>query len=191
MEAAVALLQGLGLSTAAGLRSYLTLLAVGLVGRYTDLIQLSGPYDLLEHPVTLTIMAVLALGEFVGDKIPVVDHLLHAVETLVNPAAGVIVALAAGDAAGVHPVLAGMAGLIAAGGAHGTRAVARPASTAGTGGWANPLISFAEDVLAAIAIAVAFLAPLLVLVLLAGLAWIAWRVWKGAGKMARNVARGL
>jgi len=178
MEAATSLLQALGLSTAAGLRSYLTLLAVGLTDRFTGLIELSAPYDLLAHPVTLGVLALLAVADFVGDKIPVVDHALHAVEALVNPAAGVIVALSVSDAAGVHPLLAGAAGLIAAGGTHATRSLARPAVTVGTGGVGNPVVSLIEDALAAIAIVVAILLPALVLLVLALTLYIGWRVFR-------------
>lgn len=180
MEAATSLLQALGLSTAAGLRSYLTLLAVGLTSRFTDLIALEAPYSLLENPWALGILAALAVADFVGDKIPVVDHALHAVEALVNPAAGVIVALSVSDAAGVHPLLAGAAGLIMAGGTHAARLTARPAVTAGTAGLGNPLISLMEDVLAVLTLIVAILLPALVVLLVALIAWVGWRLIRRA-----------
>ncbi len=180
MEAATSLLQALGLSTAAGLRSYLTLLAVGLTSRFTDLIELGAPYDLLENPWALGVLAVLAVADFVGDKIPVVDHALHAMEALVNPAAGVIVALSVSDAAGVHPLLAGAAGLVLAGGTQAARMTARPAVTAGTAGLGNPLISLVEDVLAVLTLIVAILLPVLVVVLVALVAWVGWKLIRRA-----------
>src|SRR4029078_3420225 len=90
MKAIVSIFSAFGLSTAAGLNAYLPLLTVGLLARYTNLIHLDGPYSLLSHPVVLLVIAVLALLDFIGDKIPAVDHTLHAVGLVVAPIAGAI-----------------------------------------------------------------------------------------------------
>jgi hypothetical protein len=68
----------LGLSTAAGLNAYVPMLAVGLFQRYTDLVTLPAPFDRLGDPLVLGTLAVIATLDFVGDKIPIVDHVLHA-----------------------------------------------------------------------------------------------------------------
>src|SRR5690348_9956405 len=88
MGAIMNFLSAFGLSTAAGLNAYLPLLTVGLLGRYTSLIHLEGPYALLTNPVVLLIIAVLALIDFIGDKIPAVDHALHTVGLVIAPIAG-------------------------------------------------------------------------------------------------------
>ena len=85
MNAIVSIFSAFGLSTAAGLNAYLPLLTVGLLARYTNLIHLSGPYELLSNPWVLLVIAVLALLDFIGDKIPAVDHTLHAVGMIVAP----------------------------------------------------------------------------------------------------------
>jgi hypothetical protein len=73
--------------------------------RWTNLVTLQPPYDLLSHPAVLTVIATLAICDFVGDKIPAADHALHVVGLVVHPAAGALVALAADSSAGeVHPV---------------------------------------------------------------------------------------
>jgi hypothetical protein len=162
------ILSAFGLSTAAGLNAYIPLLTVGLVARYTDLIHLQAPYDLLANPYVLLIIAVLALIDFVGDKIPAIDSALHAVGLVVSPVAGAILFLATNSTTGsVSPVLAAICGLILAGSAHTARATARPLATATTGGVANPVISIFEDsaalVLSALAVVLPFVAFVLVL----------------------------
>jgi hypothetical protein len=160
------LLSAFGLATASGLNAYVPLLTLGLLARWTHLVTLHPPYDLLTHPAVLTVIALLAACDFVGDKIPGADHALHVVGLVVHPVAGALVALAAdSSAAEVHPALAGICGLVLAGGTHGARAAARPVATATTGGLANPLVSFVEDVLALTLAILAVLVPVLACVL--------------------------
>ena len=40
----------------------------------------------------LTIVASIAVADFVGDKIPAVDHVLHAAGLVIAPVAGALVA---------------------------------------------------------------------------------------------------
>jgi len=156
------LLSTIGLATATGLNAYLPLLTVGLLARYTDLVTLNPPYDLLSNPAVLILIAILAVLDFVGDKIPAVDHALHLVGLVVHPVAGAIVSLAADSSAGGgHPVLAAACGLILAGGTHGARAAARPAVTLTTAGLANPMVSFIEDIVSLTLAVLAVLLPVL------------------------------
>jgi hypothetical protein len=161
------LLQAFGLSTASGLNAYVPLLTVGLLARYTDLIHLNPPYDLLTHPLVLGLLAVLALLDFVADKVPVVDHAVHVAGLVVHPIAGAILFLAAsGDAGTVHPVLAAACGVVLAGGTHTARMAARPVATATTAGAANPVVSFAEDVVSLLLSVLAVLIPVLAFLLI-------------------------
>jgi hypothetical protein len=160
------LLSAFGLSTAAGLNAYLPLLVVGLLARYTNLLQLNEPFSLLAHPLVLLVVAVLALLDFVGDKIPTVDHTLHAVGLIIAPIAGAILFMAAnGQAGAVSPLLAAICGVILAGGTHSVRATARPLATLGTAGVANPVISFFEDVTSLVLSVMAVVLPALAFIL--------------------------
>jgi hypothetical protein len=166
MTGIVNLLSAFGLSTAAGLNAYLPLLVVGLLARYTDLLQLSKPFDALENPIVLLVIAVLALLDFIGDKIPAVDHTLHAVGLVVAPVAGAILFMAANSATGsVNPILAAICGVLVAGGTHTARASARPIATATTAGIANPVLSFFEDVVSLVLSVLAIILPVLAFVL--------------------------
>jgi uncharacterized protein DUF4126 len=160
------LLSAFGLSTAAGLNAYLPLLVVGLMARYTDLIHLNEPYSLLSHPLVLLLIAVLALIDFIGDKIPAVDHTLHAAGLIIAPIAGAILFMAANSSTGsINPLLAAICGVIIAGGTHSARATARPMATVTTAGVANPVISFFEDVTALVLSFLAILLPALAFIL--------------------------
>lgn len=171
-----------GLSTAAGLNAYVPLLVIGLLGRYTTLIHLNEPFSLLTHPIVLIVIAVLALLDFIGDKIPAVDHALHAAGLIIHPIAGALAFMAANSSVGaVNPLLAALCGVIIAGGTHTARATARPLATATTAGVANPVISLFEDVvsltLSVLAIIVPVLAFLLVLLFAVMLVILFRRLW--------------
>lgn len=156
------LFSALGFSTAAGFNAYIPLLALGATAHYAPaLVRLSAPYDLLANPWVLLVLGLLAILDFIGDKVPAVDHVLHAVGVVVAPVAGALVALAANGGGEVNPVLLAACGLVLAGGAHAARATVRPVATVGTGGLANPALSLAEDVLSAVLSALAMLAPAL------------------------------
>jgi uncharacterized protein DUF4126 len=166
MAGLASLLSAFGLSTAAGLNAYMPLLVVGLLARYTNLIHLNEPFSLLSHPLVLLVVAVLALLDFVGDKIPAVDHVLHAAGLIIAPIAGAILFMAVnGQAGAVNPLLAAICGVILAGGTHTARATARPLATISSAGIANPVISFFEDVTSLVLSVVAVVLPALAFVL--------------------------
>jgi len=169
-------LSAFGLSSAAGLNAYLPLLIVGLMARYTDLITLSPPWNALENPWVLGVLVVLLAIEMTVDKIPAVDTLNDAIQTVVRPVAGAILFAASSNViSDVNPALAMICGLLVAGGVHAAKATARPAITATTAGVANPVVSVAEDVVSAVTAVVSVVVPALaalVVVLLVGLfAW--------------------
>jgi hypothetical protein len=181
----------LGLSTAAGLNAYIPLLTVGLLDRYTELIHLSSPWDKLGDPLVLGVVGVVGLADFVGDKVPVVDHVLHVIGTVVAPIVGGVLALAAATAFEISPGLVVPLGVAAALATQGGRTAARPVSTVTTGGGANPVLSLAEDgvsgalsVTAVIWPAVA--AVLVVLVLVA--IYLLWRRWRAFRERFRRPA---
>ena len=171
-------LAAFGLSGAAGLNPWLPLFASALLHRL-DVVELGSPFDDLSSTGWLVALATLMSLDFVGDKIPVVDHALHAVGTLIAPTSGAVLFTGQTGLETDIPSLVAIAlGALTAGSIHLGRASARPASTAATGGLGNPVLSFAEDVGSAVLTAIAFLLPvlavLLVIALIAGLV-AAWR----------------
>ena len=158
-----------GLSAAAGLNAWLPLFAAALLNRL-DVVELAQPFDDLTGTGALTVLGALTAADFVGDKVPAVDHVLHAVGTVVAPVSGAVLFTGQSEMEGDFSTLA--AALLGGGTAeavHVGRSIVRPLSTATTGGLANPVLSLLEDAgsltLTIFAFALPVLAFLLVLVL--------------------------
>ncbi len=159
-----------GLSSSAGLNAYLPLLIVALTARYTDLLQLNKPWDVLTSGWVIAVLAVLLLIEMTVDKIPAVDTINDIIQTVGRPAAGAILfASSSGVVGDLHPVLAFSAGLILAGGVHAVKTAARPVVTTTTAGVGNWLVSLVEDIIALIAAILAILLPIVVALVIIGL----------------------
>jgi len=176
MDAITNIFSAFGLASAAGLNAYLPLLVVAMTARFTDLIQLNQPWDVLTSWYVITILAVLLLIEMTVDKVPAVDTLNDIISTAIRPVAGAILFAAGSGAVGeLHPVLAIICGLLVAGGVHAVKATARPAVTAATGGFGNWLVSLSEDALSLVTTLLAILVPILLaflmLIFLLSLAW--------------------
>jgi hypothetical protein len=166
----------LGLATAAGLNAWVPLLAVGLLSKYTGLIDLSGQWTALTETPVLIALGAVAVLDFVGDKIPTVDHVLHAAGTVIAPATGVVAALSSSSALHVSPAAMTIIGIVGAGTAHGTRMAIRPFSTLTTAGLGNPVLSLIEDAGSLGLSVVAIALPVLALLLVAAMFAAAWRV---------------
>ena len=116
METLTGLFSAFGLSASAGLNAYIPLLAIALVARFTDWIELSPPWDMLSNPWIIGLIAVLALIEFFADKAPVINHINDIIQTFVRPIAGAIAfAASAKVITDVHPLLSLAMGLLVAG----------------------------------------------------------------------------
>ena len=149
----------------AGERSDVPLvLIVGLLARYTDLLQLSKPWDTLANPWIILLLCALVIIEMLADKVPAVNHINDLIQTLVRPTAGAIAfAASANVVTDVSPVLAMGAGLLVAGTVHVAKAgVLRPIVTATTGGTANTPVSIAEDVTSTLLSLISIIIPILV-----------------------------
>jgi len=158
---------GLGLAAGAGLNAYAVLLVYGGIARLFPDDFPGAIARFLAEPATLGVLLGLYLLEFFADKIPGLDHLWDAVHTVVRPAAGALLAVAAVAPAGDTPmtVLAGGGGGVTALASHVVKGTARLTSTALTAGVANFALSLAEDVLAILQAIVSIFLPLVALVL--------------------------
>jgi hypothetical protein len=187
--AAGSLLAAFGLSGAAGLNAWIPLLAVGLLSRAGQL-ELADGYDWLTSTPALIALGVLFVLDFVGDKVPAIDSLLHAVGTLVHPAAGAIVFAGPTEIPTDVPSIVLFAlGAAVAGSLHATRATIRPVSTTMTAGAGNPVLSLAEDIGSAVLSVVAVFAPILGAVALLAVIVLAVLWWRRVRRSRRR--RGL
>ncbi|OLT22705.1 hypothetical protein BJF79_14755 [Actinomadura sp. CNU-125] len=172
----LATLTGLGLSTAAGLNAYIPMLVVGFLARFTDLVRMPAEFGWLTNGWVLAGLTILLAAEVVLDKIPAVDTVNDAVQTLVRPAAGGAV-FAATDAAErldgqassfmrEHGWIGWVLGIAVALAVHAVKATARPLIDAGTFGVGAPVVSTAEDTASVGMSLAAILAPVIALLLI-------------------------
>lgn len=164
MELLTGIFTAFGLSASAGLNAYIPLLIVGLVARYTNLLNLSQPWDTLSNPWIILMLCGLVIVEMLADKIPAVNHINDVIQTFIRPTAGAIAfAASANVVTDVSPVLALAAGLLVAGTVHVAKAGAlRPAVTATTGGAGNVPVSIAEDIISTVLSIVAIVLPIII-----------------------------
>jgi hypothetical protein len=163
VEIVPSLALGIGLAACAGLRAWLPLLMLGGLARW-GVITLSPSFQFIAGNRALILFGVATVVEIAGDKIPVVDHALDALSTVLRPAAGSL--LAASVLWSVSDPLTALALGIAVGAPaalvpHAAKSTLRIASTAFTGGLANPLLSFAEDAAALVLFALTVVLPIL------------------------------
>jgi len=190
LAVAVQIAMGLGLAASAGLRAFLPLLVAGAAGRL-DLLPLSDSFAWLASTPALVVFGVAVVAEVLGDKIPVVDHFLDALHTLVKPIAGTV--LAASVLTDLPPLPATVLSLVTGGAVseavHLTKAKLRLLSTATTAGLGNPVLSVVED-LGAVAGSVAAVAVPLLIAFAALVAlfcvWILLRRSRGSASVARG-----
>ncbi|MEV4416375.1 DUF4126 domain-containing protein [Catellatospora sp. NPDC049609] len=194
------LLTGTGLATAAGLNAYIPLLVIGLLDRYTNLINLPSAWAWLGNGWVLMILAVLLAIEFVADKVPAVDSVNDIVQTVVRPTAGGM-AFAAGSGSETVTVTDPSAlwteklwipiviGLLIALTVHGAKATARPVLNVATVGMAAPVVSTVEDGASTGLSVVAIVVPALVVLCLFALVW--WMFAMARRRRRRRVAGAL
>ncbi|MDZ4169253.1 MAG: DUF4126 domain-containing protein [Coriobacteriia bacterium] len=173
------ILTAIGLALPAGLNAYIPLLGLALAQRF-GVLSLAQPWDTLGQWWVIALVSVLLLVEVFADKIPAVDHVNDAIQTVVRPAAGAVVAVAASGQAGEnYPIVMVALGVILAGGVHVAKASARPIINATTGGTGAPAASTVEDVVSVVSTALAIFIPILVLGVMGFFAWLAWRFTRG------------
>jgi hypothetical protein len=175
-----------GLSAAAGLNAWLPLFA-GALAQRLDLVDLAQPFDDLSGTGALVVLGVLTVVDFVGDKIPAVDHVLHAIGTVIAPASGA--ALFAGQT-GADTDLPTLAAILLGGSVaasiHAGRATIRPIATVGTAGMGNPVLSLLEDVGALGLTLAAFIVPVLAALAVIGLVVLIAVIWRRRRVTPRN-----
>jgi hypothetical protein len=175
----------LGLATLAGVNLYLTVLVAGLAIRF-DWVGLSGSYEqlsVLGNGWVLGVAGVMFVIQFFADKVPWLDSLWDAVHTVIRPAGGVLIALAA--LGKMDPAILTIGALLAGGASlatHGTKAGIRALLNLSPEPVSNSVASVTEDglVLGGLGLiglfpAVAFVVFLIIAVLCAAFAFWLWR----------------
>ena len=170
---------GIGLVASTGFRIFLPLFGLSLAA-YFGLWPVNENFQWLASTPALVILGVATVVEVAAYLIPVVDNLL---DTLAVPLAGLAgTAVMASTMADLSPATTWALAIIAGGGAaaaiKGTTATTRVASTATTGGLANPVFSLLETGAAVFMTVLSLLIPFAAVALTLLLAFWLWRTYR-------------
>lgn len=137
-----------GIGVLAGVRLYLTVLALGLAMRF-DLLRLNDSFSelsVLGSWWVIGFAAAAALIEFFSDKVPWLDSLWDTVHTFIRPIGAIALSIAAFDS--VHPALRFLLVLLTGGAAltsHSAKAATRLAVNQSPEPFSNVALSLAGD----------------------------------------------
>jgi hypothetical protein len=148
MQEALSVFVGVGLAAACGFRIFVPLLVMS-VAAVSGHLTLAPPFQWIgTYPALITFAAATVL-EITAYYVPWLDNLLDSIATPAAVVAGTVVT--ASMTSGMSPFLQWTLAVIAGGGAAGlvqtATVMTRAASTATTGGLANPLLATGEWVL--------------------------------------------
>lgn len=187
MDAAAQYALAYALTTTAGLRGFLTLLAAA-IAIHLGWLHVTPAFAWLGSNGSMIVLSVFTLLEFAADKIPAVDHAMHVLHTAVRPVAAAM--LVGGtvhtDNTAELSFLMGLGALNALL-VHGTSVTARGASTLTTGGFANIVLSFLEDAIAVGGVLLALIKP--ILAALISLAFVIALIFLWRWALGRRTAR--
>lgn len=164
MQTLLAICAGVCLAAACGFRVFVPLLAAALATHFGYL-HPSANMAWLGSTHAIIILLAATIVEIAAYYVPWIDNLLDTIASPAAVAAGTVAAAAAfGD---IDPALKWTTALIAGGGSaaaiQGTTVLARAASTATTGGFANHIVSTAEAVGAITLAVLALVLPIVAL----------------------------
>jgi len=191
MELGIQIAMGLSVAACAGLRAFLPLLVVGLLGRFGYL-ELNPAFAFLSRTDALIVFGLATVVELLADKVVVVDHFLDGIATFIRPVAGTL--LAGSLLTHLDPLPAATLALVVGGApaltVHAGKSMARYKASLLTplhGGLGNTALSIGEDAVSGLGLWLAVVAPvfaaLLALVLIGFAVWLlvhfatVWKRW--------------
>lgn len=142
---------GVSLAATTGLRAFLPLFLLGLVARFTDLVDLGEAFEWVSSGPALLAFGTGVALELAADKVPGLNHLLDALQTPVRTGAGILISASVMVDLPMWSVA--ILAIIVGGGTalavHVAKSGLRLGASAATGGTASPVASVLEDILCA------------------------------------------
>lgn len=182
-----------GLSWASGLRLYLTVFAVGLLAKF-GYIDLPAALDILSNPIVLSVAGILAVIEFMADKIPYVDSAWDGIQTFIRIPAGALLAMGAINSS--DPMIATITALLGgslAGATHATKAGSRALINTSPEPVSNIAASLSEESMLLTGGWLVFAHPAVFIGLLCGfivlLFWLLPKLWRGIKSVLSHVGK--
>lgn len=166
----------------AGLRLYAVVLVLGLLGRFGGF-ALPESLAVLAHPLVIGVSGLLAVAEFVGDKIPWLDSVSDSIHTFIRiPAGAALAAGFFGDSGGAVQAAAALLGGTFAAGSHVAKAGTRALINTSPEPVSNLTASFSEEAMLGGGLWLAFTHPLVFLgalgVFMLATVWMLSHLWR-------------
>lgn len=181
MDTVVAILVGIGLSAACGLRIFVGLLGASLAAA-AGYLDLATGYEWIGSTPAIIAFSIAAIIEITAYYVPWLDNLLDAISTPVAVIAGTLIT--ASVVTEITPFLKWTLALIAGGGTagilQGGMSAVRGISTLSTAGFGNSVVSTSEWVASATMVILTILAPLVAIVFLVWIGLILFRKLRAA-----------
>jgi hypothetical protein len=178
-ETVLSIFLGIGLAASVGFRVFLPLFALSLAS-YFGVWELNDNWQWIGSLVAVLTLGVATLLEIFAYFIPWFDNLLDSIAVPLAAIAGTAVMVS--TVADLDPVITWSLAIIAGGGTataiKGAGATGRLASTATTGGLANPLITTVETGTAVVVSVASIFAPILAAVLVIIILVIIFRIYR-------------
>ncbi|MFV0566789.1 MAG: DUF4126 domain-containing protein [Flavobacteriaceae bacterium] len=187
IETIISICLGIGLSASVGFRVFLPLFALSL-SAYFNVWPLNESWQWVGSLPALITLGVATIVEIFAYFIPYIDNLLDSIAVPLAALAGTAVMLS--TVSDLSPVVTWALAIIAGGGTaaaiSGSSSTARLASTATTGGVANPIVSTVETGTATVMSVVSIFLPVLAVVFVGIILFIIFRMVKKTGFRKRQ-----
>ena len=178
-ETILSIFLGIGLAASVGFRVFLPLFALSLAS-YFGIWDLNESWEWIGSLAALLTLGIATIIEILAYFIPWIDNLLDSIAIPLAAIAGTAVMVS--TVAGLDPVVTWSLAIIAGGGTataiKGAGAAGRLASTATTGGLANPVVATVETGTAVAITAASIFAPILAAVLVIIILVVIFRIYR-------------
>lgn len=186
-ETVISIFLGIGLAASVGFRVFLPLFALSLAA-YFNVWELNNSWEWIGSLGAVITLGVAMIIEIFAYFIPWVDNILDSMAVPLAAIAGTAVMVS--TVAGLDPMVTWGLAIIAGGGTataiKGAGATSRLASTATTGGIANPIISTVETGTAVAVTTASIFAPVIGVVLVIIILFIIFRIYRKISPRARS-----
>lgn len=175
----ISIFLGIGLSASVGFRVFVPLFALSLAA-YFNVWELNDSWQWIGSFTAVVTLGVATLVEIFGYYIPYIDNALDSIAIPLATIAGTAVMVS--TIADLSPVITWALAIIAGGGTAaavaGSSGVTRLASTATTGGIANPVVSTIETSTSIVMSIVSLFIPVLAFIFVLIILYLIFRVYK-------------
>ncbi len=178
-EIIFSILLGIGLAASVGFRIFVPLFALSIASYY-GVIPLNENWHWVGSSGAMIALGIATIVEIGAYLIPWLDNLLDTIAVPLAAIAGTAVMLA--TMADLDPLITWSLAIIAGGGAataiKASTSTARLASTATTGGIANPIVSTVESGTSIVLSVLALVAPVIAIIFVVIILWLMFKVFR-------------